>query len=637
MEAAAKKRLVFPLCQSMVDGSDCKHGTKCYSIHLGSRAWEARREWKIQGAGGGSNAQKFKTELCRDFQNGKCSRGNSCQYAHGERDLRGRERPAGTNSKYKTELCRDYTAGRCMRGDDCQFAHGEDDIRGGGRDRGRDRDRDRDDYSRDRDRSRDRDSYREDSYDRDTGKRGRDDDRSSYDDSKRSRNEETRNMPKPLPTGILGAAARPGLPGPGLMLPGTGLGLGTFGGNLPLSIGAPLGGLGTGLGGGLGGLAGLAGGLPGQLPGGLAGGLAGGLGSGLLGNNPLLGGLGNPLSSMAGGNSMAGGLTPANLMGNLGNLQGNLGLFGVNFPPGLQQMNLAGTPGLSMPGSLGRPMGLQGLQSGLGLNPGQGTNPLLAQHGQSISPALPQALGGSLGLPLGMAPPQPPGPIPPQQPLHQHQQQQQLQQSPQLPPQPMMPAPLPTVKPVPGPPRQHTGGYRSREFVFTSHHDGNGIIFFMGLNRKDGKWYNPVDTRKLRVIAASLDSGTLPMTVDQEFNELLYASKDEFPSWVVFDFLECSVRPTYYSLAHKGILQAYMRSWKFQGSHDAANWDTLCIHTNDISLSKQNTVASWAVQTNTPYRYLRIMLEQGGNAEGTSVLMFNAFEVYGDFHIPTDS
>lgn len=26
-----------------------------------------------------------------------------------------------------------------------------------------------------------------------------------------------------------------------------------------------------------------------------------------------------------------------------------------------------------------------------------------------------------------------------------------------------------------------------------------------------------------------------------------------------------------------------------------------------------------------------------GNAEGTSVLMFNAFEVYGDFHIPTDS
>ena len=41
---------------------------------------------------------------------------------------------------------------------------------------------------------------------------------------------------------------------------------------------------------------------------------------------------------------------------------------------------------------------------------------------------------------------------------------------------------------------------------------------------------------------------------------------------VVFDFLECSVKPTYYSLAHKGILQSYMRSWKFEGSNDAANW-----------------------------------------------------------------
>jgi len=235
----------------------------------------------------------------------------------------------------------------------------------------------------------------------------------------------------------------------------------------------------------------------------------------------------------------------------------------------------------------------------------------------------------------------------PSMPQHLHQQQHQQQQgvpqavpqsmafAPQPSPRPPMGLPLPEIKPVPGPPRTHTGPYKSREFTFASHHDGNGIVFFMGLNRKEGKWYNPVDTRKLRVIASSLDSGTLPMTVDQEFNELLFASKDEYPSWVVFDFLECSVRPTYYSLAHKGTLQAFMRSWKFEGSNDGAVWDTLCIHTNDASLSKPNTVASWAVKTNMAFRYLRILLEQGGNAEGTSALMFNAFEVYGEFRIPT--
>jgi hypothetical protein len=193
--------------------------------------------------------------------------------------------------------------------------------------------------------------------------------------------------------------------------------------------------------------------------------------------------------------------------------------------------------------------------------------------------------------------------------------------------------PLPSIKPVPGPQRQHVGRYRSREFTFCSHHDGNGIIFFMGL--KDQKWTNPVSTRKLRVIASSLASGNLAMTVDQEFNAVLYSSRDEFPAWVVFDFLECSVRPTYYTLAHKGLLPAYMRSWRFEGSHDANRWDLLCVHTNDDSLQEGSSVASWPVQAASPYRYLRLLLQRGGNAKATSALVFNAFEVYGEFCIPT--
>lgn len=38
-----------------------------------------------------------------------------------------------------------------------------------------------------------------------------------------------------------------------------------------------------------------------------------------------------------------------------------------------------------------------------------------------------------------------------------------------------------------------TAAARVRGFTFCSHHDGNGIIFFMGL--KDQKWTNPVSTR----------------------------------------------------------------------------------------------------------------------------------------------
>eukprot|EP00997_Jenningsia_sp_PLL12_P011778 NODE_9521_length_366_cov_20.826498_g8615_i0.p3 GENE.NODE_9521_length_366_cov_20.826498_g8615_i0~~NODE_9521_length_366_cov_20.826498_g8615_i0.p3 ORF type:complete len:66 (-),score=17.96 NODE_9521_length_366_cov_20.826498_g8615_i0:140-337(-) len=63
--------------------------------------------------------------------------------------------------------------------------------------------------------------------------------------------------------------------------------------------------------------------------------------------------------------------------------------------------------------------------------------------------------------------------------------------------------------------------------------------------------------------------------------------------------------------------------------------DTLCLHTNDCSLGKGNTVASWAVTTGRYYRYLRVCLQQGGNSEGGSALLFNAFEVYGDLQYPS--
>ncbi len=60
---------------------------------------------------------------------------------------------------------------------------------------------------------------------------------------------------------------------------------------------------------------------------------------------------------------------------------------------------------------------------------------------------------------------------------------------------------------------------------------------------------------------------------------------------VVLDFLECSVRPTYYSLAHKGILQAYMRSWKFEGSNDAANW--VCNHPRLLLSGSSTPESAW--------------------------------------------
>lgn len=73
------------------------------------------------------NASRYKTELCRPFQEyGYCKYGDKCQFAHGMQDLRSLPR----HPKYKTELCRTfYSTGYCPYGTRCHFIHTKGEAR----------------------------------------------------------------------------------------------------------------------------------------------------------------------------------------------------------------------------------------------------------------------------------------------------------------------------------------------------------------------------------------------------------------------------------------------------------------------------------------------------------------------------
>ena len=66
-------------------------------------------------------AEKFKTEMCRNWQlTGTCRYGDKCQFAHGLEDLRVRCVPL----QFKTRLCRSFSQfGVCAYGDKCRFIH----------------------------------------------------------------------------------------------------------------------------------------------------------------------------------------------------------------------------------------------------------------------------------------------------------------------------------------------------------------------------------------------------------------------------------------------------------------------------------------------------------------------------------
>ncbi|KAF2363098.1 Zinc finger CCCH-type [Trinorchestia longiramus] len=89
--------------------------------------WPQQQQQQQQDNRPGSNSSRYKTELCRPFEeNGFCKYGDKCQFAHGGVELRTLNR----HPKYKTELCRTFhTIGICPYGPRCHFIHNAEESR----------------------------------------------------------------------------------------------------------------------------------------------------------------------------------------------------------------------------------------------------------------------------------------------------------------------------------------------------------------------------------------------------------------------------------------------------------------------------------------------------------------------------
>ena len=65
--------------------------------------------------------EKYKTEICRNWEMGKCEFGEDCAFAHGFQELRYK---SNIGQKYKTKKCKQFhEQGVCQYGTRCQFKH----------------------------------------------------------------------------------------------------------------------------------------------------------------------------------------------------------------------------------------------------------------------------------------------------------------------------------------------------------------------------------------------------------------------------------------------------------------------------------------------------------------------------------
>jgi RNA recognition motif-containing protein len=118
------------------------------------------RVMTVQFSHGEGGARKARSDVCYDWQKGRCNRGSSCRFSHSEDGSGGGDR-GGDRGGRDNDRDRDYR--RDDRGGRDRDYGRRDDRDRGGRDRSRDRDRD---YGRDRDRG-GRDRSRDRDYDRD--------------------------------------------------------------------------------------------------------------------------------------------------------------------------------------------------------------------------------------------------------------------------------------------------------------------------------------------------------------------------------------------------------------------------------------------------------------------------------------
>ena len=81
-----------------------------------------------------ANVPLFKTNICKYFMDGNCTKGEACTFAHGADDL---QNMSSNDNNKKTKICFHWTNGNCHKGRNCTFAHGQDELRGTKKSNGR--------------------------------------------------------------------------------------------------------------------------------------------------------------------------------------------------------------------------------------------------------------------------------------------------------------------------------------------------------------------------------------------------------------------------------------------------------------------------------------------------------------------
>ncbi|ETO15672.1 hypothetical protein RFI_21690 [Reticulomyxa filosa] len=189
--------------------------------------------------------------------------------------------------------------------------------------------------------------------------------------------------------------------------------------------------------------------------------------------------------------------------------------------------------------------------------------------------------------------------------------------------------------------------------------DDRGIMYFLGTGGKGGPWKNPSDDKLINIRVKNLAPSSKSPNASYGSKPARWMTKSEINSFIVFDFGERRVCPSFYKLRHYSHSDRdALRYWRLEGCqessyalwgkdssgrNDQANdidsdskWEILSEHRNEEAFKKGGQVEQWKIPDDQSHKYFhkfRIIIT-GPNSSGNFVLALSAFELYGVLEMP---
>ena len=165
---------------------------------------------------------------------------------------------------------------------------------------------------------------------------------------------------------------------------------------------------------------------------------------------------------------------------------------------------------------------------------------------------------------------------------------------------------------------------------YVSSGDENGLIYYLGTNKKTTNFTNPVTSGLISVFASSVfNSAGSPERITDRDPNTTFTSNDAGNSFVGVDLKNNSLVISAYTIrGNTGGRDNYLRSWRLEASNDNQNWEVLDLQTNNTTINESTFYYKAIANQSTAYRYFRI-IQTGGNSASFNYLYVSELEFYG--------